>query len=689
MSLRFGDFELDVRAGELRKNGVRLRVADQSLQILEMLVERPGEVVLREEIRERLWPDNTTVEFDHSINAAIKRLRNALGESAEEPRYIETLTKRGYRFSGEVLCDESPIRPSKNTPRWRHFRLAWIALAALAGVALVALAPSRLRETLPRHSRVRFQFSPPEGRLEAFRISPDGRFLGETVAQGSALRRVFVRSLDGLETRRLLDFTPGDLAWFWSWDGEFIAYQSAGKLYKISRSGGTPVYLADLPREPMAGAWLDNGVIVIGTATSLFKVPATGGALVKIVDQRAQRPVWLPGNRFLFTGPKGVFAGSVDGRKPVQILPDFVFPTYVASTQSASQGHILFVRAGTLFAQPFDADTLQFRGNSTAIADHVSENRVAASTNGVLAYAGDAPQEAVLTWLDRSGKKLGTAGKPFVPIPNEAIRLSPDESKALVPIMAAPRTELWMADFKRGTFLKFAFQPSQSGIWSPDGKKVLWATDYGGRYLKSADGSGEDGLYFQNPGGGDHMPGDWSTDGKFIVVSGPGSVQSALKLWLVPTAGDRNPVLYRQTGYTEYWAQISPDNRWMAYEGADTPPSPTAKNAPHIFIESIPTGRGRWQLPLEHINWPMWRRDGKELFFAQGAKLLSVPVRLGAAAIEIGNAQTLFELPQLQALFRFQVSRDGQRFLVALPPEQTAASQMITVDTDWRAARSK
>src|SRR5579862_8178246 len=100
--LRFGDFELDVRAGELRKHGIRIRLQEQSLQILLMLLDRPGEVVLREEIQGKLWPNNTIVEFDHSINAAIKRLRNALGESAENPRFIETLAKRGYRFMGEV-----------------------------------------------------------------------------------------------------------------------------------------------------------------------------------------------------------------------------------------------------------------------------------------------------------------------------------------------------------------------------------------------------------------------------------------------------------------------------------------------------------------------------------------------------------------------------------------------------------
>src|SRR5579859_8162957 len=107
--LRFGDFELDVRAGELRKHDIRIRLQDQSFQILLMLLERPGEVVLRDEIRRKLWPNNTIVEFDHSINAAIKRLRNALLESAEKPRFIETLAKRGYRFMGQVSVENAGV----------------------------------------------------------------------------------------------------------------------------------------------------------------------------------------------------------------------------------------------------------------------------------------------------------------------------------------------------------------------------------------------------------------------------------------------------------------------------------------------------------------------------------------------------------------------------------------------------
>ena len=105
---RFGPFELDVRAGELRKHGTRLRLREQVLQFLLLLLEHPGEIVVRDEIRFRLWPNETVVEFDTGINTAIKRLRDVLGESAEKPRYIETVARRGYRFIGEVEVVEVP-----------------------------------------------------------------------------------------------------------------------------------------------------------------------------------------------------------------------------------------------------------------------------------------------------------------------------------------------------------------------------------------------------------------------------------------------------------------------------------------------------------------------------------------------------------------------------------------------------
>src|SRR5215467_13670780 len=100
--VRFESFEVDLRTGELRRNGERVKLPEQSFQVLAMLLAMPGEVVMRQEIQKRLWPNDTVVEFENSINAAVKNLRIALGDSAEQPRYIETLPRRGYRFISPV-----------------------------------------------------------------------------------------------------------------------------------------------------------------------------------------------------------------------------------------------------------------------------------------------------------------------------------------------------------------------------------------------------------------------------------------------------------------------------------------------------------------------------------------------------------------------------------------------------------
>src|SRR5437016_2747144 len=111
--LRFGSFEADMRAGELRKQGLKVRLQDQPFQILVMLLEQPGELVTRQEIHQKLWPADTFVDFDHGLNNAINRLREALGDSAGTPRFIETLPRRGYRFlasvNGQANADSASI----------------------------------------------------------------------------------------------------------------------------------------------------------------------------------------------------------------------------------------------------------------------------------------------------------------------------------------------------------------------------------------------------------------------------------------------------------------------------------------------------------------------------------------------------------------------------------------------------
>ena len=136
--VRFGIFEVDLKAGELRRSGLGVKLQQQPLQVLAALLEHPGEVVTRDELRNRLWPADTFVDFDHGLNAAIKRLCDALGESAETPIFVETVARRGYRFIGNV---DRPAVTSSARPRLRQRLSLRNALVIGLMVCAVALLP--------------------------------------------------------------------------------------------------------------------------------------------------------------------------------------------------------------------------------------------------------------------------------------------------------------------------------------------------------------------------------------------------------------------------------------------------------------------------------------------------------------------------------------------------------------------
>src|SRR4051812_45734250 len=157
--VRFGIFDLDFQAGELRKQGMKVKLQEQPLQMLCLLLERPGEVVTREELKQKLWP-GTIVDFDHSLNTTINKLREALGDSAGTPRFIETLPRRGYRFIYPVngvqaalemehpASDEAAARPDRAPPRTRRPVLLLLIGVAAAVLAAVALNLAGIRDAL-------------------------------------------------------------------------------------------------------------------------------------------------------------------------------------------------------------------------------------------------------------------------------------------------------------------------------------------------------------------------------------------------------------------------------------------------------------------------------------------------------------------------------------------------------------
>ncbi|HEX6880859.1 MAG TPA: winged helix-turn-helix domain-containing protein, partial [Terriglobales bacterium] len=153
----FGPFELDLHSGELFKNGMRIKLQGQPIQILSILLEQPGKLVSREEISQRLWPTDTFVDFEHSLNTAVKKLRSALGDEAETPRYIETLPRRGYRFIGEITSGPKPVSesvddpapPKPLSPSRKASRQVILIASIIGAVALVAAAVGYFRARVP------------------------------------------------------------------------------------------------------------------------------------------------------------------------------------------------------------------------------------------------------------------------------------------------------------------------------------------------------------------------------------------------------------------------------------------------------------------------------------------------------------------------------------------------------------
>jgi len=245
--VRFGLFEVDRKAGELRRSGERVRLQDQPLQVLLTLLERPGEVVTREELRGRLWPDDTFVDFEHSINTAVRRLRDALGDTAESPRYVETVARRGYRFLAPVngvearLLSVVPALPAHPTRRW--WVLGAIGFALLAGVVLGFHAAHRIvARTNPTVSERRLTANAPELPVTHGVISPDGKYLAFTDSSG-----FYLRQIDTGETHSVslpTGFKARPISWFPDGTHLLVTWvagpQEPESIWEISVIGGTP-----------------------------------------------------------------------------------------------------------------------------------------------------------------------------------------------------------------------------------------------------------------------------------------------------------------------------------------------------------------------------------------------------------------------------------------------------------------
>ncbi|MGE0445296.1 MAG: TIR domain-containing protein [Vicinamibacterales bacterium] len=585
----------------------------------------------------------------------------------------------------------------------RRERVAWgvAAVAVIAAVVASALAVSRwgaAESGAPGPGGLVYRTSinpPPDTMLSSvtvsfrFALSPDGRMLA-FVATGEGGQRVWLRRLDA-ETATPLPGTENGLAPFWSPDSHTVGFfdNTARKLKRVDVAGGAAQVVCDYPGSAAAGgaSWGPTGVIVFGTSNDgLFRVPAAGGAPERVValdreagEQALSMPWFLPdGQHVLFTARMGdsatTYIGSRDGGDRMTLLKSAAGVKY-------TQGHLVYTREGTLVAQPFDAGRLMLTGEPVPLAEYIAtggasgrQGALTASNNGALAYQrGDASVRR-LTWIDRSGRELGTIGG--FPASPSNLALSRDGRHVAVNAGG----DIWTADLTRSVVSRLTFDSALDShpIWSPDGQRVVFYSVRGGTpglYEKSANGGGEERRLVGGTSIG--VPRDWSADGRFILYDAADATSGA-DVGVLDLAGGQTATPLLHGPFAESGARFSPDGRWIAYQSDES-------GALQIYVQSFPRTGAKWQVSAAGGQLARWRPDGEELFYLDGEQLMSVPVQTvptftpgtPVPVVKVGRATMTF------ANNMYGVSADGQRFLVNMNVAGQAAE--ITLVTNWPA----
>jgi Tol biopolymer transport system component len=579
----------------------------------------------------------------------------------------------------------------------------WPAVAAVLLASTAVLSFVHFRETPPALTPIRFEVAlPAKTALNAFAISPDGRKLVFNARGADGRNALWIRLMDSLQAHQLPGTEGVNLDPTWSPDSQSIAFLADGNLKKLDVSGGTPQILAPYTNPATGISWSRDDVILFGRAGMIHRIPASGGEATAITALDSQhgeagvgRPSFLPDGKHFFyyrlMGNKsGIYTGSIDA-KPAQqgqtrLLDSPAGVEYVPSAIGKG-GYLFFLRGTALMAQPFDAGRLELTGRAVQLADQVSTNLFnglfSVSNNGVLAFATTGGDSRQLTWYDRQGKVLGHVGEPAA---RDELALSPDGTR-----VAEGRSDnqgqwvVWMLDVARGVNTRLTFEDGGgNAVWSPDGRQIAYAPTGGQSpdlYLKPANGANQAELLVHSDG--IKTPMDWSADGRYLLYL-QRTKDRRIDLWVLPMMGDRKPFPYLVTPFSKSQAQFSPDGKWVVYTSNES-------GTVEAYVQPFPmSSGGKWPVSNGGGAQPRWSRDGKELFyFAPNETLMAVDFNASGGTVQLGIPKPLFRASVLGGTggaptiaWRWDVSKDGQRFLVNTSLEEADASP-ITVLLNW------
>lgn len=468
---RFGVFELDLHAGELRRGGIKVKLQEQPFQVLSLLLERPGEVVTREELRDRLWHADTFVDFDHGLNAAIKRLRNTLGDSADNPTFVETVARRGYRFLAPVTTvpgnGHGPVSVPREPPlhgqTQAHHRRWWVIailcstvfvlLGLLLGFLLAPRNPVPLRVTL-------LTANPVDDPVRAAAISRDGRYLAFSDNNG-----FYLRQIDTAETHPV-KLPDGMLATSISWFPDsthmvvtLTRHRGDSSLWELSALGGEARML------------LDDG---FGPAVS-----PDGKSIAFVAGKDLRQRIWVAGNG----GEQARVVAGADGDAFGRLAwsPDSQNIAYTTAKYSNGKG-----AKGSL-------EVVNVRGKTSAPVTVISsfglEAAMTWAPDGRLIYSLAEPiprQSDANLWATRLGRHLQPVGSPVRLTNDRGVIFSvgtSGDAKRILYVKGIPEPDVYVANLlssgaidepKRLTMDDHQDTPYE---WTPDNKEVIFISD--------------------------------------------------------------------------------------------------------------------------------------------------------------------------------------------------------------------
>lgn len=721
----FGPFRINLETGEVLKSGVRIRLQHQPFRVLSVLLERPGGLVTRDELRERLWTDDTFVDFEHGVTTAVKKLRQTLNDSAGQPKYVETLPKRGYRFIAKVEFEEhpgstpvaeetEPVEPvpesggipeavpgrkedetpevAPRPPIFGAYSSRSVALAAIALGVLAFLVFGSFGRTGQSDRKIRrLAFAPDSIRLynPGATISPDGRYIAYV---GDAPDfQLWIQALADEEAMPVEGSKNVSLP-FWSPDSRQVGFVSNGVMMRVSPQGGASIEVCDMPAGNFDGAsWsTDGGRIVFsaGRPPRMFSAPAAGGAAEPLFD-----PVALEdgsdGNRdpaFVRTNRRrNLLAFSVgrpeDERIAVrdldtdeqQILEVGSRPAY------ASSGHLLYDRGGDIWAAPFSGANLSFDGEAKLVARR--GRRASVSDDGTLVYVDDlrTNRERRLAWRNRKGDVVGPTGPPVESISHFAAARS-GNSAAIVSFVG-DRTEAVLLDLAGDDqqILRMESKYVSHPVWGPRGETLSWREGRGsGTVLRIGaavdDQSASGGVVLDLPGLNEVS--DWSSDGKLLFFTQDDD------LWIARRQADGawgvEPLL--QGPGEQISARVSPDGRRFAY-------CSDASGQFEVYVGDLSAPYAARRISSEGGVQPAWSADGRELFYLSRGRLMAVPISPQGEA-DANATKVLFSDILLfpRDVSRYVYATTGpDRFLTIRHPDGERSRSIRVVD-NWAEA---